>query len=415
MRNILLIAKREYLEQVRGRSFRFSTALVPLLVVMLIGANVVLIRHSNSGKHIAIAATDSQLATAIRGELLADKEAGFTVDVVAPASEEERAALRDEVRSHSIDGLLTIDSTEADAPRITYLSLSSGDLALVGRLKYAVRTVLARQQLLKDGMTRSDIDRLFKDVTVDTLRIDKQDKVVRGSGTATLAKVNITLLLILMPILLHGMDMARAIIEEKSSRIYEVMLAVVRPDESLAGKLLGTGAVGLTQIAIWVAIGTLAGGSAAFSATLGGNSDFHVSLAEVVFFAIYFVLGFLLYSTVFSGLGATCETAQDLQMYASLVVIPVWLALFAVMNLLNHPGSPWNIAASLFPVTSPFVMVPRLSIEVVPVWQIAASLAILILSIWIALRLSARLYRVGILMYGKRATLPEILRWLRSA
>lgn len=414
MRNILLIAKREYLEQVRGRSFRFSTALVPLLVVMLIGANVVLIRHSDSGKHIAIAATDPQLAMAIQTDLLSDKEAAFTVDVVAPATEEERAALRDEVRNHSIDGVLTIDSTEADVPKVAYLSLSNGDLALVGRLKYAVRTVLTRQELAKEGMSRADIDRLFKEVIIDTLRIDKQNKDVKGSGMATLAKVNIMLVLILMPILLHGMDMARAIIEEKSSRIYEVMLAVAQPEESLAGKLLGTGAVGLTQIGIWAAIGTLASGSAAISATLRANSDLHLSLAEVVLFAVYFVLGFLLYSAVFSGLGATCETAQDLQMYASLVVIPVWLALFAVMNLLSHPGSPWNVAASLFPVTSPFVMVPRLSIEMVPIWQIAASIVILIVSIWIALRLSARLYRVGILMYGKRATLPEILRWLRS-
>ncbi|MGH9560969.1 MAG: ABC transporter permease [Terracidiphilus sp.] len=415
MRNVLLIAKREYLEQVRGRSFRFSTVLVPLLVAMLIGANFALARHANSGKHIAIAATDPKLANAIQSDLLGDKKAGFTVDVVAPASSAEVAALRDEVRNNAIDGLLTIDSTKADSPKISFLSLSNGDVELVGRLNYTVRTVLARQQLLKDGMSHADIDRLFKEVTIDTLRIDKQDKVVKGSGMATLAMVNVMLLLILMPILLHGMDMARAIIEEKSSRIYEVMLAVVRPEESLTGKLLGTGAVGLTQIVIWAAMGAFASGSVALDSMMGGNLEFHISLSEIVFFAVYFVLGFLLYSAVFSGLGATCETAQDLQMYASLVVIPVWLALFAVMNLIHHPGSPWNLASSLFPVTSPFVMVPRLSIEAVPMWQTAASLAILVLSIWIALRLSARLYRVGILMYGKRATLPEILRWLRSA
>lgn len=415
MRNILLIAKREYLEQVRSRSFRFSTALVPVLIALLIGANVVLVRRADSGKHIAIAATDPQLATAIQSELLADKKAGFTVDVVAPASEQERTVLRDEVRSNSIDGLLTIDSTESDAPKFAYLSLSNGDVALVGRLKYTAGAVMARQQLLKDGMSRPDIDRLFKDVTIDTLRIDKQNKDVKSSGMATLAKVNIMLVLILMPILLHGMDMARAIIEEKSSRIYEVMLAVTCPEESLAGKLLGTGAVGLTQIGIWVALGAFASGSAALASMMGGHSDFHISVSEVIFFTVYFVLGFLLYSAVFSGLGATCETGQDLQMYASLVVIPVWLAMFAVMNLLSHPGSPWNVVASLFPITSPFVMVPRLSIETVPVWQTVVSLVILVLSIWIALRFSARLYRVGILMYGKRATLPEILRWLRSA
>jgi len=412
MRNILLIAKREYLEQIRGRSFRFSTVLVPLLIVFLMGGNFLVVRHASSGKHIAIAATDPKLAVAIQSDLLADTKAGFIVDVAAPASQQQRDALREQVRTKSIDGLLSIDSTNPDSPQITYTAVSSGDLELVARLKNAVRTARARQQLQASGMSSAEIDRLFKEVTIDTLRIDK-GKIVKSSGMATLAKVNVMLILILMPILLHGMDMARSIIEEKSSRIFEVMLATSRPEEILTGKLLGTGAVGLTQIAIWAAALAFASGSAALASMLGGNLNLHVSTTEIVFLAIYFVLGFLFYSAIFSGLGATCETAQDLQMYASLIVVPVWLAMFAVINVIKHPGSPWTIAASLFPITSPFVMVPRLGVEIVPRWQLAASLAILILSIWIALQLSSRLYRVGILMYGKRATLPEILRWLR--
>ncbi len=416
MRNVLLIAKREYLEQVRSRSFRFSTALVPLLGAMLMVGDHLTLRHANSGEHIAIAANDPQLANAIKGELLADKKAGFTVDVAAPASEDQRAALRNEVRNQSIDGLLTIDSADSGpSPKYAFISLSSGGLGTVVRLKDAVQTATARRQLLATGMSETEIDRLFKDVSIDTLRLNKQDKIVKASGMATMGKVIVMLLLILMPIVLHGMDMARAIIEEKNSRIYEVLLSVASAEESLAGKLLGTVGVGLTQIAIWAAVVGFASSSAILGSVLGGNSDLHVSWTEIVFFAVYFVLGFLLYNAIFSGLGATCETGQDLQMYALLTIFPVWLAMFTVTNVINHPGSPWNVAASLFPITSPFVMVPRLSIETVPVWQTVTSLAILVLSIWIALRLSARLYRVGILMYGKRATLPEILRWLRSA
>ena len=413
MRNILLIAQREYLEQVRGRAFQFSTILVPLLIVFLMGGNYVTLRHADSGRHIAITATDPAQATAIKDQLLADKKAGFIVDVLAPATAEQSAALHDRVRNKTLDGFLSIDSTGAYAPRYTFTSLSSSDLELVSRLKSAVRTAAVRQKLLAGGMSQTEIDRLFKEVNIDTLRIDTQGKTVKGSGMTALIKVNIMLLLILMPILLHGMDMARSIIEEKSSRIFEVMLAVSRPEETLAGKLLGTGAVGLTQIAIWIAAVVLASSSAAVAAMLGGNLDLHISAAEIVFFVIYFVLGFLFYSAIFSGLGATCETAQDLQMYASLIVVPVWLAMFAVTNAVKHPGSPWNVVASLVPITSPFVMVPRLGLEAVPAWQLAASLGILILSLWAALWLSSRLYRVGILMYGKRATLPELLRWLR--
>ncbi len=412
MRNILLIAKREYLEQMRGRAFRFSTILAPLMIVVLMGGNYLVVRHAGTGKHIAIAATDPQLAAAIQSELLADKKADFTVDV-DPASQERIAALRDELRNKSLDGLLAIDSTDMASPKISFTSLSSGDMDLVDQLKDAVRTAMARRELQKRGMSQAEIDRLFGKVSIETLRVDKQGKIVKSSGITTLLKVNVMLMLILMPILLHGMDMARAIIEEKGSRIFEVMLAVSKPEESLAGKLLGTGAVGLTQIAIWVALVIFFSSSVILTPMLGGNLHFHISFAEVAFFVVYFVLGFLLYSAIFSGLSATCETAQDLQMYASLIVLPVWLAMFAVMNVISHPGSPWTVAASLFPITAPFVMVPRMGIETVPLWQTAASLAIMVISLWIVLRFAARLYRVGVLMYGKRATLPEILRWLR--
>jgi ABC-2 type transport system permease protein len=127
------------------------------------------------------------------------------------------------------------------------------------------------------------------------------------------------------------------------------------------------------------------------------------------------VLGFFLYSAFFSGLAATCETAQDLQMYMPLAIIPSWTAFAILPFLLNNPNSPWVVAASLFPPTAPLVMVPRLGMLAAPYpyWQVALSIALLIVSIWAVIWFASRLYRIGILMYGKRATLPEILRWLR--
>jgi ABC-2 type transport system permease protein len=130
-------------------------------------------------------------------------------------------------------------------------------------------------------------------------------------------------------------------------------------------------------------------------------------------FPLYYVLGFFLYSALFSGLAATCESAQDLQMFMPLAIGPVWLSFGILPFLVNNPGSGWAIALSLFPPTAPFVMLPRMGMETVPLWQFAVSIGLLILAIWGVLWFSSRLYRVGILMYGKRATLPELLRWLR--
>jgi ABC-2 type transport system permease protein len=190
---------------------------------------------------------------------------------------------------------------------------------------------------------------------------------------------------------------------------------VARPDDLLTGKLFGVGAVGLTQIAIWIAAAALLSGTALMGSLVSGNVQLHFSVLEAVLFPVYFVLGFFLYSAFFSGLAATCETAQDLQMYMPLAIIPSWTAFAILPFLLNNPNSPWVVAASLFPPTAPLVMVPRLGMLAAPYpyWQVALSIALLIVSIWAVIWFASRLYRIGILMYGKRATLPEILRWLR--
>jgi ABC-2 type transport system permease protein len=191
------------------------------------------------------------------------------------------------------------------------------------------------------------------------------------------------------------------------------MLAVTSPNDLLTGKLLGVGAVGLTQIAIWVAAASVLTGSALAAPLLSGHLALHFSVEEAVLFPVYYILGFFLFSSLFSGLAATCETAQELQMFMPFAAVPVWISFGILPYLLSNPDSTWVVVLSLFPFTGPFVMLPRVGIEAVPLWQLGSSVVILILSIWGVVSFSSRLYRVGILMYGKRATLPEILRWLR--
>jgi len=157
----------------------------------------------------------------------------------------------------------------------------------------------------------------------------------------------------------------------------------------------------------------LLAGSSLAATLLTGDFAFHFSLAEGILFPVYFLLGFFLYSAFFSGLAATCETAQELQMYMPMAAVPVWVSFGILPYILNNPDSAWAIAASLFPPTAPFVMLPRMGLETPPLWQFAASIGLMILTIWAALWFSSRLYRVGILMHGKRATLPELMRWLR--
>jgi ABC-2 type transport system permease protein len=413
MRNIFLVARREYLEQIRGRAFRVSTILVPVLFGVIIGVGYLSGRGSGVGKHVIIAASRPALAEAVRAQIMDDKDARTTVDVVAPAAAADRAALVAKVQSKAVDGLLWIESPAAGVTRATYTSQSSGDIVVTGRLSSALNHAVAMERMTARGINPAEVDALLKDVKVDTLQVDKEGKEVQSSGFGSYIKGYIMALLLSMTTMIYGMNVARSIIQEKTSRIFEVMLAIAKPTDMLAGKLIGVGAVGLTQIAIWVVLGGAIAGSALAGPILSGTLAIHFSWTEGILFPVYFVLGFLLYASLFAGLAASCETEQELQMYTPLAALPIWLSFSLIWLVINDPSSVWSVGASLFPATAPIIMMLRLGSQTPPAWQFAASILIMIVSIGAVLWVSSRLYRVGILMYGKRATLPELLRWIR--
>ncbi len=413
MRNLLLVARREYLEQIRGRAFRVSTILVPLLFAVIIFIAYLSGRGSGVGKHVVIATPSAMLAHDIRAELLKDKDAKTAVDVVAPASAADRADLVDKVRKKAVDGLLWIDTGSTGVNTASYISQSSGDIVISSRLGSALNHALAIERMTARGMSQGDVDALLKDVSINTLQVDEKGKEVKSSGLGSYMKGYIMALMLSMTTMIYGMNVARSIIQEKTSRIFEVMLATAKPSDLLGGKLIGVGAVGLTQIAIWVVVGSAIAGSAMAGPLLSGQLAVHFSWAEGILFPVYFVLGYLLYASLFAGLAASCETEQELQMYTPLAALPIWLGFSLIWLVINDPNSIWSIGASLFPATAPIIMMLRLGSQIPPVWQIAASIAIMVVSIWAVLWVSARLYRVGILMYGKRATIPELVRWLR--
>jgi ABC-2 type transport system permease protein len=412
MRNVLLVARREYLEQIRGRAFIVSTVLLPLLIIGGMAASYFFGRKAGTGAHIAIIAQNGSLANQVRREMLFDTYARYTVDVVTPASPENRAALLQQLHAKSIDGILSIESSSG-AISATYTSLASVGFANIGAMQDQLNRGIVNERLLAGGMKPNDVAAALKWVPLETLQLSKEGKAGKSSGIAPFYKSFVLLLLLSMPIMLYGLDMARAIIEEKTSRIFEVMLAVVRTDDLLAGKMVGVGSVGLTQIAIWVLASILVLGSSLAAPLLSGDFSLQFSWTLSLLFPVYFVLGFALFSAIFSGLAATCETSQDLQKFMPVAIIPLYMGMGALPLLLKDPNSVWSIAASLFPLTSPYVMLPRVELQTPPMWQIGVSIVLLLLTIWGALWFASRLYRVGILMYGKRATLPEILRWLR--
>lgn len=413
MRNIWLVARREYLEQVRGRAFKMTTFGVPAIFAVLIGIGYLSNLGLGSGRHLVVASNDPVLANEIKSQLLGDKDAKTRVDIVAPASAADHDTLVNEVHAKTIDGFLWVETPAGQTPTATYTSSSAGDFITGGRLHDAVNHAILDARLAAGGTPHSEADKLVDGVHLQTYQVKKDGSVVKSNAAASFWKGYVMAILLSMTTMIYGMNVARSIIQEKTSRIFEVMLAIAKPTDMLAGKLIGVGAVGLTQVGIWLVAGAILLGTPIAASVLSGDYAVHVSATEAILFPVYFLLGYLLYSSLFAGLAASCETEQELQMYMPLAAAPTWLSFTLIVVVMNDSNSLWAVAGSLFPPTAPIIMFLRMASQVPPMWQFAVSIGLLIVSIFVVLWISAKLYRVGILMYGKRATLPELIRWLR--
>jgi ABC-2 type transport system permease protein len=333
--------------------------------------------------------------------------------VIAPAKAEDRAALIERTREKAIDGFLWIETPAGGMPTATYVSASAGDFMGTEILKDALNDSLVSEHLTSGGMKQAEVDKLVKGLSIVTFQVKKNGALVKSNAMASFWKGYVMAILLTMTTMIYGLNVARSIVQEKTSRVFEVMLATVKPSDMLTGKLAGSGAVGLTQIGIWLVAGAAILVSPLAAAAMSGDFEIHFSVAECVLFPVYFLLGYLLFSSLFAGLAASCETEQELQMYMPLAAAPTWLSFSLILLIINDSNSFWSVAASFFPPCAPIIMFLRMASETPPAWQFAVSIGLMILSIWGVLWFSSRLYRVGILMYGKRATLPELLRWLR--
>src|SRR5260370_1253939 len=235
-----------------------------------------------------------------------------------------------------------------------------------------------------------------------------------SNPVTTFVAVLIMVMIMYMTVLFYGINVMRAIVEDKSCRIMGVMLSTATGNETRAGQILGVGAVGLTRIGIW----TVTTGVLSAPGLIGGAEVLKgvVSLKVVIFFPVFFLLGFTLFSTLYAAVGAMVNSEQEGQQLQFLVAMPLIASVIILLQVLQNPATPLALWASIFPLTAPLLMFTRIALDpTVPSWQIAASIALLLATIYGLMILCGRIYRIGILMYGKKPTLPEILKWIKYA
>jgi ABC-2 type transport system permease protein len=214
-------------------------------------------------------------------------------------------------------------------------------------------------------------------------------------------------------LLLHGQQILRSVLEEKSSRIVEVVISSLRPSELLGGKLIGVGAIAMTQLAIWILCGVAISGAASIGLLAVVDQLPRIPVHVVVHLVFLFLTGFAVYATLYAAVGAMHSNEQEAQQYNFAVMMPLILAAVLMPTVLSDPNSTLAVVGTFIPLFSPLVLMGRVAVDAAPGWQIAVAYVISVAFVAFEVWLAARIYRVGIIMYGKRPSLPELMRWIR--
>jgi ABC-2 type transport system permease protein len=332
--------------------------------------------------------------------------ASLVVDIGTDTSDAARAALTDKVRQKELDGVIFATPDGLASKKVTFITRDISSLIGNDEIRGSISQALRRELLKNKGFTDAEIENAMQSVQLDTQS---------PTGTSNPLGVFLTtfsmVMILYITVLLYGINVMRAILEEKTSRIMEVMLSIAQAKEMMAGKILGVGAVGLTQIAIWAAVALLASSPGLIAGA--GMIKGILSARLLVYFAVFFLLGYTLYSTLCAAVGSMVNSEQEAQQLQFLVMMPMIISVIIAVNIIQNPEAPAAVWGSLFPLTAPLIMFLRIALQSPPPWQIALSIGLMIATTYGLIWLCARIYRVGILMYGKKPTLPQIMKWIR--
>ena len=419
LRNVWIVAKREYRARVRTRSFLLSTFATPILMgsfmvlpAIIAGSTVNGVMHDAAQSvRIALVSDDRALAELARGELTRDGRGRYTVTTVSPAGEAERARLNKRLNASDLDGYVWLDGPACTSRRVVLTTNRMGDFILQSRLTTALSYAFAADAMVHRGTSVDDVAATLQRVDLTAVRPANSFSVYNAMRGA--AVVFILLFVMCFSLLSYGVMVMRSVMEEKTSRISEVLLCSTTAQELMTGKILGTGSVGLTQIAVWLAIAAFAASRSLYFRT--AVSVLEVGPSLIVYFVVFYLLGYLLYSAIFAGVGAIFNSVDDAQQWNFVLILPLVASSAMILPVATSSDSATAVIASIFPFCAPILMFERIAVHDPPAWQIALSLISMVATICAALFICGRIYRVGILMHGKRPSIREVSRWLRHA
>ncbi|HZJ00558.1 MAG TPA: ABC transporter permease [Gemmatimonadaceae bacterium] len=424
MAKLWAIIKREYLERVRTRWFIFATIFGPLFFGAMIIIPAVMAKRSRSTMEFSntriIDATTTGIGQRVAEAMNRGRAPGAAsphVVLVKPSelSEAESTATR-EVIAKQISGYLVTDESTLRGEELRYAGRNATSIGDMERVRSTVKDAILAQRLENAGIDSSRV----KDMTLIPLKLNPEritDKGRGGSGTVSIIFAGAIAFLLYMTIVLYGQNVLRGVLEEKTTRVAEVVVSSVSPEKLLAGKILGVGAVGLTQQILWVITTVVMFKLRQPILQKFGVSTMPFALPEIsiglaLLLLLFFVLGFVFYSSLYAAVGSSVNTEQEAQQAVQPMLILLVATAIFINPILINPTSTLATVMSLLPFSAPIIMPLRLALGSVPWYELVISLVGVFLACLGATWLAARIYRVGLLMYGKRPTLREMGRWI---
>ena len=435
MTKFLAILKREYIQRVRAKMFVLSTILLPV-VMSLFGIVPALVLSIDAGGPMRIAVVDqtgklySRLEEALSEERSEEKmerdrpgpqigERTFKLEQVpsiGPDATAARARLEQRIRAKELDGYLILPPDFLQTGKAEFFNNSPGDFLSGRPLESALNRAVREQRLIEARVDTGTRQAVFQPVDVQSLQVGAPGEKP-GSDSSRFVLVFAVGFVMYLAILMYGQIILGAVIEEKETRIAEILFSSVKPFILLMGKLVGVSLVALTQLAIW---GTAFGAFALYGVNLLASRGLHTAIPSVpfayyIYFGLFFLLGYFIYATIYALVGSMVTTPQEGGQLAMPIILILVVSFYLFLPVSRSPDSSFAFWVSMVPFSAPVAMPVRIVTQTPPVWQIALSLFIGFGSVVLIMWLASRIYRVGMLMYGKRASIPEAFRWARQA
>lgn len=428
---ILLVIRREFVERVRTKAFIISTLLVPVLLGGMMFAPLLLSRISPD-KPLRLAVVDEtgflyddldkRLGSDPDGDFLKPRDGGAKIRRYqldreggsGTVSESLLDELSAKVEDKEIDAYLVIPADiMAEDHEASYYGKTVSNLEDIRRIQRGLTEVLIARRLSDEGVDPAKAKEITQSASISTVKLGARGEQSKRGAGEELIVIMIYTMFIYTNILIYGTALTRSLIEEKMNRVSEILLSSLTPFQLMAGKIIGVGAVGLTQFLIWVGAAL---GLNAFRGFSPETEEMFSAIEPMVlgYFLLYFVLGYFLYASLFCIVGAMSTSEQEAQNTQTPVVMIVVVSLILGISMIRQPGNTMTIALSHIPFMSPILMFMRIQALTPPLWEIVLNVVVILVFIMATAWVAGRVFRVGILMTGKKATIPEIVRWIRT-